>query len=139
MGNLFTSVFSGEGVTPYLHFFVYHMGYYVEKYGGLDRFANFAVESWHRRNKTVVRSATGGYGHLDRVNNIIMQQLTNAYRVEKASVMKLTERSKRKRTTKSSEKLWVDSERLLRGRIDPSSIFGIDVLTDVPPSTEEYQ
>ncbi len=31
-GNLYRKIYSPEDVTPYLHVFVYHIGFYIEKY-----------------------------------------------------------------------------------------------------------
>lgn len=61
-GTLFVSRYGSEEVTPYIHVFVYHVGYYIERYDSLEKFANYASESKHQINKKVLKRGTSGFG-----------------------------------------------------------------------------
>jgi hypothetical protein len=61
-GRKFVSRYGSEEVTPYIHLFIYHLGYYMENYGSIERFANYASEGKHQINKKVIRQATNGWG-----------------------------------------------------------------------------
>lgn len=76
--------YGGEEVTPYIHVFVYHVGFFLEKFGCLERFANYATETWHSRDKKVMKGATSGFGHSGKsaAQNICYQQLTHGFREE---------------------------------------------------------
>ncbi|KAL6045515.1 hypothetical protein QOT17_022743 [Balamuthia mandrillaris] len=52
-GTKFTQAFGDEEVTPYIHVFIYHLGFFLEKYGSVERFANYATESRHFQNKHI--------------------------------------------------------------------------------------
>ncbi|GAM29501.1 hypothetical protein SAMD00019534_126770 [Acytostelium subglobosum LB1] len=43
-GKNFVSLYPKTYVSSYMHVLVYHIGYFLEKYSNLDRFANFAIE-----------------------------------------------------------------------------------------------
>lgn len=79
-GKLFTNIYDSQDVTPYLHVLVYHLGGFIEKYGSLERYANFATESWHRRNKDVVRKNGSSWGNPEKKANITMTQIANSIR-----------------------------------------------------------
>jgi hypothetical protein len=57
-GQLFKTIYQNEDVTPYIHVFIYHVGFYLEHYQGIEKFATYALESKHSENKRVVNSAT---------------------------------------------------------------------------------
>jgi len=48
-GTSFTNCFRPEDVTPYIHVFVYHFGYFMEKFDGIEKWAfpcQFGVSLW---------------------------------------------------------------------------------------------
>lgn len=49
--NEFLSLYDGKDVTPYLHVFVYHLGFFLEKCGSVEQFANYPIESKHQQVK----------------------------------------------------------------------------------------
>lgn len=100
----FTERYGGEEVTPYIHVLVYHVGFYLERYGCLERFSNYSTESMHSQNKKVVAGASSGLGHQNgtAAQNICYQQLTYGFREEVYRSMELTtpegpKQTKRKR------------------------------------------
>lgn len=54
-------VYGPEEITPYIHVFVYHLGYYLEKYGGVEKFGNYSLESKHSCNKAILRDMTNRF------------------------------------------------------------------------------
>lgn len=55
-GKKFLTIYPGEDITPYMHVFIYHYGYFIEKYGSIERFANFSIESLHQVKRGNVNS-----------------------------------------------------------------------------------
>lgn len=110
----FKTVFYELAVTPYMHVFVYHLGFYLEKYGSVEIFANYATEGRHRYNKRVIVSATNGWAHRGgRDNDLTKQLLTHSFRDDKLSVEKkdYTPAAKKQRvynTKHTTEKCWSD-------------------------------
>ncbi|GAM29464.1 hypothetical protein SAMD00019534_126400 [Acytostelium subglobosum LB1] len=45
------NLYGDRSVTTYVHTFVYHLGFYLAKYGPLLAFANFSIESSHKVTK----------------------------------------------------------------------------------------
>jgi hypothetical protein len=71
-----------KDVTTYKHIFVFHFGYFLERYGCLERFANFGIENMHACNKRVIISATNGFAGLDEGQSTLAKQLlTHSRRV----------------------------------------------------------
>lgn len=60
-GKLFTSTYQGRNTTPYMHIFIYHLGFFLEQYQGVEKFANYALECKHRVNKIRMRGGTNGF------------------------------------------------------------------------------
>ena len=75
----FVQEYERQEVTTYLHIFVYHVGFYVEKYGSLERFANYGIEGLHAKNKKVVKMATFGY---KKGAEVTKQELEYSHRME---------------------------------------------------------
>ncbi len=40
----FLQVYCAEQVTPYIHVLIYHVGFFLEHYHGIEKFANYALE-----------------------------------------------------------------------------------------------
>jgi hypothetical protein len=62
-GKAFVKAYSKEDVTTYLHIFVYHYGFFLERYNGLEKFANYALEGKHRVLKQILARGTSGFSH----------------------------------------------------------------------------
>lgn len=60
-GKLFTQTYEARNTTPYIHIFVYHLGYFLEHYHGVEKFANYALECKHRTNKIQMHGGTSGF------------------------------------------------------------------------------
>lgn len=50
-GHLYTSIYCPEDVTPYLHVFVYHIGFYLEKYLEVRRRGREGSERRRKRKR----------------------------------------------------------------------------------------
>jgi hypothetical protein len=55
LGWLYVKCWGQDEVTPYLHVFIYHIGYYLEQYGGIEKFGNYALEGKHSCNKVILQ------------------------------------------------------------------------------------
>src|SRR3989344_4371557 len=62
-GKVFVDVYPREDVTTYIHIFVYHYGYFLEHYHGLEKFANFALEGKHSVVKRILARGTSHFSH----------------------------------------------------------------------------
>lgn len=118
-GNNFKHLYSAEDVTPYLHLFVYHFGYYLENLGNIEIFANYAIEGHHKSNKAISTSATNGYGIKGRTVDITKQQINYSTRQSFVNFKKISNSE----STKSprSKKNWV--EKSLERFPDVNSVF----------------
>jgi hypothetical protein len=58
----FTARYMSESITPYMHVFIYHVGYYLQNVGSIEAFANYDIEAWHKKNKRVKSGATNFLG-----------------------------------------------------------------------------
>lgn len=92
--NNYLKRYCAEDITPYIHVFVYHVGYYLEKYGNLEIFANYAIEGRHHYNKQVIASASNGFGRADGARNIQYQQLTRSLREDRVAGSRPQQRQK---------------------------------------------
>jgi hypothetical protein len=62
-GRLVVHLYGKEEVTPYIHIFIYHLGYFLERYSGLEKFTNFVLEGKHTMNKKMFQSAMNRFKH----------------------------------------------------------------------------
>lgn len=81
-GTLYTARYLAEKTTPYMHVFVYHVGFFLKKLGNIECFANYDIESWHRINKRIKSFATVAFGgRSDPTKSTLgRQQLQHQYR-----------------------------------------------------------
>lgn len=79
-GRLLTQVYSSSHVTPYIHLFVYHVGYYQERYCGTEKFAQYALEGKHSTNKTILTRGSNKFLHGE--SEAVKQQLETQLRLE---------------------------------------------------------
>lgn len=61
-GTLYGERYLPEKTTPYMHVFVYHVGFFLRKLGNIECFANYDIESWHKINKRVKNLGTVPFG-----------------------------------------------------------------------------
>jgi len=52
--------YNAAAITPYIHLFIYHIGAYLEEYGSVEKFANYAIESKHKTIKGRLYGGTRG-------------------------------------------------------------------------------
>lgn len=91
--RLFVAEYEHQDVTSYLHAFVYHIGYYVERYGSLEKLANYGIEGLHAKNKKFIREASNGFQRGVKLTQLELQRhfrneyhrgtLLSAHKVEK--------------------------------------------------------
>ncbi|KAL6069211.1 hypothetical protein QOT17_007748 [Balamuthia mandrillaris] len=79
-GHAFTAHYDNSEVTPYIHIFVYHLGFYLEKFGSVQRFANFGIESKHSVNKKTIQQSSSHFQQTKN-NNVCKQQLNYDWRI----------------------------------------------------------
>jgi len=60
-GSIFVNRYGPEEVTPYIHCFVYHLGRIIEKYGSIEKYANYPIEACHQKNKKYYKGITKRY------------------------------------------------------------------------------
>jgi hypothetical protein len=82
--KLFVKRYPAEDITPYIHVLVYHLGFYMETYGNLEIFANYAIEGRHQYNKRMLFNGTNGFGKFQNEKNLPMQQLLRSTREDSA-------------------------------------------------------
>ena len=58
----YSACIHGEDVTTYLHVFVYHYGFFIKQYGGLEVFGNYSVEGLVGGVKRNAKSSAPRYG-----------------------------------------------------------------------------
>jgi hypothetical protein len=109
----FVKVFPTSKVTTYLHVLVYHTGYFIEKYGTLEKLANFAAESNHRKNKmentNLLRHKEG--------NTITFQLLSKSMRKDTESL----EEEETSNPPKKRRKTWAEKEIKNKGIVIPEA------------------
>lgn len=86
LGRSFVSLYGKESVTPYLHVFIYHFGFYLDRYGNLEKFGNYAIEGMHHYNKQMVRTGIGGIKKNKNGEHFHMQELKRSARELKERV-----------------------------------------------------
>jgi hypothetical protein len=73
--------YSRKDVTTYMHILVYHYGEFLEKYGGIEKFANYALESKHSIMKRILAGCTSGFSRGPA--ELVRQELRMLIRLEK--------------------------------------------------------
>ena len=109
-GTLFGKVYAKEAVTSYLHLFVYHLGFFLEKYGGIEMLANYGIEGMHAVNKRVISRATNGLSR----NMVTYQQLAHGYRLERYKGRDVHDQERKQYKSKQS---WSDALLELQGEL----------------------
>ncbi|PRP74740.1 hypothetical protein PROFUN_15508 [Planoprotostelium fungivorum] len=105
-GQIFTSVYTKSKVTTYLHILIYHLPYFLECYGCLDFFGNYAIEAKHQFNKRSRRIAVGAFSKRAE-SSVCMQIVTRDVRMNSPESKKRKQANspvKRPRKTKKASK-----------------------------------
>ena len=94
--------------TTYLHVFVYHVGYFLEKYSGLEKYANYSIEGIVHYTKKNISSSTNHFGGWSSKNdefNCFKQLLEKNFREQPAfkSALPMYENPKQWSCTISSD------------------------------------
>lgn len=98
------STYSKKEVTPYLHILIYHIGYYRERYGGLEKYGNFAIEGRHQWNKSAIRTGTSQFSkHGEPLPMQLLKRSARETKVQLEGILKASP-SKRKRSNGWSSK-----------------------------------
>lgn len=62
-GEAFVDANEPEDVTTYLHIFVYHYGFFLATYNGIEKFANYALEGKHSVVKRILAFNTARFSY----------------------------------------------------------------------------
>lgn len=121
--NLVT-LYSDRCVTSYLHCFVYHYGYWLEKFGGLEKLGNYSVETnvkWMKDNYARASNHGGGRRGTDAAP--LAQLLSKHFRMQQTFKAALP---------RESQKSWTRT-------LDTTQTLSQFFQTDIPPHnhTEE--
>jgi hypothetical protein len=81
-GQAFCTAYGRKQVTTYMHIFVYHYGFFLQTYHGIEKFANYALEGKHRVTKRTLARATSGFGGKGGEPKAARQQLQALLRAE---------------------------------------------------------
>ena len=86
-GKAYLARYLDESVTPYLHVFVYHVGFFLKNVCPIEMFANYDIESWHQINKRIKSRASSGFGgkKLGLKSTLPYQQMKYAARQTKTN------------------------------------------------------
>ncbi len=57
-GQSFVRLFCKEDVTPYIHVFVYHVGWYLKRYHRIEKFTTYSLKAKHTENKLQLARGT---------------------------------------------------------------------------------
>jgi H+/gluconate symporter-like permease len=60
-GQAFIDVYQAEDVTTYIHIFMFHFGFFLDKYNSLEKFANYALEGKHSVIKWILAYSSSGF------------------------------------------------------------------------------
>jgi hypothetical protein len=77
----FIYTYSAKEVTTYMHIFVSHYGEYLQEYGSIEKFSNYALESKHSLLKWILRDCTLGFSRGEA--EVVHQELSALIRLEK--------------------------------------------------------
>ncbi|KAL6040078.1 Calreticulin [Balamuthia mandrillaris] len=71
----FLNVWPATNITTYIHIFVDHLGYWLEKEGCVEMFSNFPIESTHNTLQRMVRESTQGFSGKNTGDCLLPKQL----------------------------------------------------------------
>ncbi len=80
LGRAIIKLYGREEITPYLHVFIYHVGYFLEHYGGIEKYGNYALEGKHSTNKRILTKMTSRFKY--GAAGAVKQQLLANMRIE---------------------------------------------------------
>jgi hypothetical protein len=103
-GVAFVTAYSKEDVTTYIHIFVYHFGFFLSTYGGLEKYSNFALESKHAELKRILAHSTSRFSNGDA--EAARQQLHALVRNELHNTIPAPTTTKRRPRTHKPKSNW---------------------------------
>lgn len=106
LGRQWVSAFGESEVTTYLHIFIYHFGFFLEKYSSIERFANFAIEGTVGKTKKNLQNATSGFKSTEGQHSAAAQQLEVSFRNEKHALSGLLKDPRKHREGKKNKRDW---------------------------------
>ncbi len=62
-----------EKITLYLYMFIYHVGYFLKHYSGIEKYNNYTLEGKHFTNKWILTKMTSHFKY--RAARTVKQQL----------------------------------------------------------------
>ncbi|KAL6048928.1 hypothetical protein QOT17_020767 [Balamuthia mandrillaris] len=71
----FIQAWNGRDVTTYIHVFVDHLGYWLEREGSVEKFSNFGIETTHADLKRMMTQSTQGFAGINSGDCSLPQQL----------------------------------------------------------------
>ncbi len=73
----FETQYGVRDMTTYMHIFIAHYSFFLEKYRGLEKLSNLALEAKHRQLKQIVQGSTSQWsgGWTGRQAEIVRQQM----------------------------------------------------------------
>ncbi|KAL6040284.1 hypothetical protein QOT17_025447 [Balamuthia mandrillaris] len=84
--DAYLDAFAPEDFTTYMHVFVDHLGYFLEKYGCVEMFSNFGIEHTHSRVKRTIRQRTSGFRGINTGTcDVTKDVLTTVHRTQTIS------------------------------------------------------
>lgn len=129
----FTVIYSGEDVTPYLHIFVYHLGYFLSVLGCVEKFANYATEGRHRYNKRLIITSTNGFSRRDSIYSVTWQELKKSWRQDKRHIEHPEDEPKKRKRKRQSG--WQDYT--LTASKNPPPFDPVSIGTDAESDAED--
>ncbi|KAL6042635.1 IS200/IS605 family element transposase accessory protein TnpB [Balamuthia mandrillaris] len=71
----FIQAWNGKDVTTYIHVFVDHLGYWLEREGLVEKFSNFGIKTTHTDLKRMMTQSTQGFAGINSGDCSLPQQL----------------------------------------------------------------
>jgi hypothetical protein len=73
-----------KAITTYVHVFIYHVGFFLEKYGSIEMFANYGIEGLVRKLKKILANSTNGFSLVGKKGrkSATYQQLATLCRIK---------------------------------------------------------
>ncbi|KAL6072557.1 hypothetical protein QOT17_005380 [Balamuthia mandrillaris] len=104
----FIQAWNGKDVTTYIHVFVDHLGYWLEREGSVEKFSNFGIETTHADLKRMMTQSTQGFAGINSGDCSLPQQLLErqALCAEAAAASPVV--AKVQGATQRSERSWAE-------------------------------
>jgi len=97
LGKAFLEAYSAEHMTPYLHIFIYHFGYFLKTYNRIKKFANYVLEGKYSEIKHVLAWGTSKFSY--RPSKLAQQELVALIQNDLHHTLTLAAPQKSKKTS----------------------------------------